>query len=44
VDRFRFMEENERVIAAGGRPATRRGFQETTRVRSTSIRVRQLEE
>ncbi len=22
VDRFRFMEENERVIAAGGRPAT----------------------
>ncbi len=21
VDRFRFMEENERVIAAGGRPA-----------------------
>jgi len=26
VDRFRFMEENERVIAAGGRPATRRGL------------------
>jgi DNA-directed RNA polymerase subunit beta' len=24
VDRFRFMEENERVIAAGGRPATGR--------------------
>ncbi len=23
VDRFRFREENERVIAKGGRPATR---------------------
>ena len=30
VDKFRFLEENERVIHAGGRPAS--SFQETTRV------------
>jgi hypothetical protein len=36
VDRFRFMEENERMIAVGGRPATGRPPTDTHQCRAGS--------